>query len=42
MQKAFHDHRAGAVRGGIKGQEYDEKKQAYTRNAAAFHAMICE
>ncbi len=42
MQQAFHDHRAGAVRGGIKGQEYDEKKQAYTREAAAFHTMICQ
>lgn len=42
MQKAFHDHRPGAVRGGIKGQEYDEKKQAYTRQAAAFHSMMCD
>jgi len=41
MQQAFHDHRAGAVRGGIKGEAFDEKKQAYTRKAAAFHSMIC-
>lgn len=42
MKQAFHDHRAGAVRGGITGQEFDDKKQAYTRDAATFHSMICE
>ena len=40
MAQAFHDHRAGAVRGGIKGQLFDEKKQAYTEQAAEFHAML--
>lgn len=39
MAQAFHDHRAGSVRGGIKGQAYDEKKQDYTRRAAQFHGM---
>lgn len=42
MKEAFHDHRAGAVRGGIKGQMYDETKQAYTKCAAAFHGMVME
>lgn len=41
MAEAFLDHRAGSVRGGIKGQQYDEPKKAYTRKAAAFHNMIC-
>ena len=40
MNEAFHDHRAGAVRGGIKGQMFDETKQAYTQRAAAFHGML--
>ena len=40
MRAAFHDHRARAVRGGIKGQAFDEQKRAYTRKAAAFHAML--
>lgn len=40
MKDAFHDHRAGAVRGGIKGQMFDEAKQAYTRKAAQFHRML--
>jgi hypothetical protein len=40
MKDAFHDHRAGAVRGGIKGQMFDERKQAYTRKAAQFHGML--
>jgi len=40
MVQAFHDHRAGAVRGGIVGQLFDEKKQAYTRQAAEFHGML--
>lgn len=42
MREAFHDNRAGSVRGGIKGQAFDERKRAYTRKAAAFHAMLCE
>jgi hypothetical protein len=42
MHDAFHDHRARAVRGGIKGQAFDEQKQAYTRKAAAFHSMLCD
>lgn len=42
MAEAFLDHRAGSVRGGIKGQAYDEQKQAYTRKAAAFHNMIVQ
>lgn len=40
MAEAFHDHHAGSVRGGIKGQSFDEKKQAYTRLAAEFHGML--
>jgi hypothetical protein len=40
MEQAFHDYRAGAVRGGIKGQEFDAIKQAYTHKAAVFHSMI--
>jgi hypothetical protein len=40
MEQAFHDYRSGAVRGGIKGQEFDAIKQAYTHKAAAFHSMI--
>jgi len=40
MRSAFHDNRAGAVRGGIKGQAFDAQKQAYTRQAAAFHGML--
>jgi len=40
MKPAFHDQRSGAVRGGIKGQAFDEQKQAYTRKAAAFHSMV--
>ena len=42
MRDAFHDHRAGAVRGGIKGQAFDDEKRAYTRAAAAFHGMLFE
>ncbi len=42
MKDAFHDHRAGAVRGGIKGQMFDEHKQAYTRKAAQFHGMLMD
>ncbi|UOD49985.1 TauD/TfdA family dioxygenase [Orrella daihaiensis] len=40
MKHAFHDHRAGAVRGGIKGQMFDERKLSYTRRAAKFHKML--
>lgn len=39
MKAAFHDHRPGAVRGGIKGQMFDERKRVYTRKAAQFHGM---
>ncbi|MCD8505484.1 MAG: TauD/TfdA family dioxygenase [Burkholderiaceae bacterium] len=42
MKDAFHDHRAGAVRGGIKGQMFDERKQSYTRRAAEFHKMLLD
>jgi len=42
MKDAFHDHRAGAVRGGIKGQQFDESKQTYTRKAAQFHGMLVD
>lgn len=42
MKDAFHDHRAGAVRGGIKGQMFDERKRAYTRKAAVFHGMLMD
>lgn len=40
MRDAFHDHRPGAVRGGIKGQAFNDEKRAYTRAAAAFHGML--
>lgn len=42
MRDAFHDHRAGAVRGGIKGQMFDDRKMAYTRRAAQFHKMLLD
>ncbi len=40
MEEAYLDSRAGSVRGGIIGKAYDADKQAYTRNAAAFHGML--
>lgn len=42
LHEAYFDHRQGAVRGGIVGQQFDPQKQDYTRRAAAFHAMQYE
>lgn len=42
LNEAYFDHRQGAVRGGIVGQQFDAPKQDYTTRAAAFHAMPYE
>ncbi len=39
LQAAYHDVGAGAVRGGIVGQQFDEMKRGYTKKAAEFHGM---
>lgn len=39
LADAYHDTRAGSVRGGIKGAEFDADKVDYTRRAAAHHGM---
>ncbi len=40
LTEAYHDTRAGAVRGGIKGAQFDTEKIRYTRLAAAHHEML--
>ncbi len=40
LSDAYHDTRAGAVRGGIKGTQFDAEKVCYTRLAAAHHKML--
>ncbi|MCE9663680.1 TauD/TfdA family dioxygenase [Halomonas sp. M5N1S17] len=39
LEAAYHDVGAGAVRGGIVGQQFDEVKRGYTKKAAEFHGM---
>ncbi|MCE8016246.1 TauD/TfdA family dioxygenase [Halomonas sp. MCCC 1A17488] len=39
LEAAYHDVGAGAVRGGILGQQFDEAKRGYTKKAAQFHGM---
>jgi hypothetical protein len=42
LEEAYHDTRAGAVRGGIKGAEFDVDKIDYTRRAATYHGMLID
>lgn len=42
LKEAYFDHRQGAVRGGILGQQFNAEKQDYTARAAAFHNMVNE
>lgn len=42
LAEAYHDHRAGAVRGGIKGADFSADKIDYTRRAAAYHGMAVD
>lgn len=42
LAEAYHDTRAGAVRGGIKGADFSADKIDYTRRAAAYHAMTID
>jgi hypothetical protein len=42
LKEAYHDTRAGAVRGGIKGAEFDVDKIDYTRRAATYHGMLID